>query len=936
MRRILLFALVGLFLAIDSSLAQTPTLYDVEYRPMSAQYLTFSTRHFDIIYQEGFEAEARELAWRLEQNVAEIGAMVGHRGGLRMPVVLNGYDDRPNGFVTVRPFKQEIDAVAIKGPEITSRYESWIEAVGPHELVHAMHADARTGFGIGMFVRPLAPDYARALNLGGPSGVNEGVAVLYESSVRPGAGRLNHPHFTMKYRAAVAGNHWSLARMLERPSYSRPFDRHYVGGAFYAMRLSEQDDLESFRRARQFFYQWPFLGYGVAMWYGNREFPATFGAEMRFEHRQAELDRQYEQGPFDEPEVLFSEVGTSVVRPHAVADGSIVFHGRGYHRRAGFYRLDETGEASLMAYAVLSGDEHFVVEDDGSISFARQVFDVLPTGASTAEAFLVRPGERRHRRITNDARVHAPVRMPDGRSVALQNAGQFSRVVRIGVDGEVEVLAEPSRVLFRTIDLAPDGRSLAMVANVGTSEGVVRGAIDDAGNLTLDPSLFFDDLPIYDARFSPDGEMLVLTAGADVSNIYAFDLESERLYQLTNVRYGALGGTLSADGRDVVFVNYNHEQYDLARLPVQFGREVDVEFRTVGFDESEVAWERMAVDIQPYRAGGRLFPRMLAPFVIADDDVVNQDGVSLGVGFGLSAEGVDPLNRWSYAVQPYYQKREVWGSASLTTGRVPFFPTLRAFREPSTVTARFDDGSTGLVGREQRGAGLSVGLPLLIHSNVFTTRAGLSLSADVLQERLFDDDRTTLDPFRTTATLRPSAFLTYRIQSNIRDLIPNTGTVISLGTRYDVWHEDARPTQTLTARLFQYVPLMRAVGTGIRLDAGVTVQNEWARTSNVFFLPRGYRSAYLGEGTFARAGVEVVQPLSFVDDGMIILPIYVGATYLFGTAEVLQAISGPSNIDLQSATAGLGLRIRFAHTTDLDLRFGLTVRSDGSLRYSGR
>jgi hypothetical protein len=936
MRRILLFALVGIFLATDHSFAQTPTLYDVEYRPMSAQYLTFSTRHFDIIYQDGFESEARELAWRLEQNVEGVGAMVGHQGGLRMPVVLNGYNDRANGFVTVRPFKQEIDAIAIKGPVITSRYESWMEAVGPHELVHAMHADLRGGFGIGMFVRPVAPDFARALNLGGPSGVNEGIAVLYESRQRPQAGRLNHPHFVMKYRAAVEGNHWSLARMLERPMFSQPFDRHYVGGAFYAQHLAERDDLESWRRARRFFYQWPIFGYGAAMWYGNREFPATFGHEMRMADRQAERDRQYEEGPFDAPEVLFAETGTSVTRPHVRADGTVVFHARGYHRRAGFYELTPDGATSLLSHAHLTSDDHFSIADDGSISFTRYVPDVLPTGAATADVFLVAPTSRRQRRVSDDASVHMPVRLPDGRLIAAQNHGQFSRLVSIQADGSETLIAAPKRVLVRSIAASPDGTTLAIVANVGTREGLLRGTFVDGGQLNIESWLFIDDIPIYDARFSADGNALVLTAGSDVSNIYEFEIETGRLVQLTHARYGALGGTLTSDGSHLVYVNYEHERYELARLPVNRGREIEYDRVTVSLDVGEQPWDRMIVDAQPYRSSPRLFPRMIAPFVIADDDVVNQDGVGLGVGVGLSAEGVDPLNRWSYAVQPYYQKREIWGSASLNTGRVPFFPTLRAFREPSTVVARFSDGSTGRVGREQRGAGLWMGLPLLLHSNVFTTRAVLTLSADVLQERLFDDDRRTLDPFRTTVTLRPGGYFTYRMQSNIRDLIPNTGTVLSVASRYDVWHEFDRPTQTISARLFQFVPLLREAGTGIRLDVGLIRQNEWARTSNTFFMPRGYQSVYLGEGTFARAGVEIVQPVSFVDDGLLILPIYVGAAYLYGTAEMLQTVAGPSDVDLASLAGGLGLRVRFAHMIDLDLRFGLTLRDNGSIRFVGR
>ena len=247
--------------------------YDVVYRPPSATYLLLRTTHFDIIYEAGFASEAAQAAAILEEQLAEIQALTGHERKVRIPLIINGYTDDSNGFVQVFPFKQEIIAHPLKTDGLSPGHKNWLHTVLPHEMTHALHADAGKGIGIGAILRPFVPDVVRSFNLFIPRGISEGVAVFQESREAP-AGRLNHSLFTMRFRAAMGSKKpWSLAQMVEPPVFTWPVDRFYLGGAHLVEYLAQGDEIPFFKRAANLQYRLPFLGYGIPFWYGTRTWP---------------------------------------------------------------------------------------------------------------------------------------------------------------------------------------------------------------------------------------------------------------------------------------------------------------------------------------------------------------------------------------------------------------------------------------------------------------------------------------------------------------------------------------------------------------------------------------------------------------------------------------------------------------------------------------
>ena len=105
------FFIIILAWVLQLAHAQVVPLYDVIYRPPGLRYSVLRGDHFDIIFERGLRKQASETLYVLESSLAGTDSLTGAGFNTYMPVVLNQFNDRANGFVTSYPFKQEIAAI---------------------------------------------------------------------------------------------------------------------------------------------------------------------------------------------------------------------------------------------------------------------------------------------------------------------------------------------------------------------------------------------------------------------------------------------------------------------------------------------------------------------------------------------------------------------------------------------------------------------------------------------------------------------------------------------------------------------------------------------------------------------------------------------------------------------------------------------------------
>ncbi len=924
-----------------------PLAYEVIYRPAGLAYRVLRSPHFDVIFEGDAELLARETAAILEAELPRAQARFPGGHAVRMPVVLDGFSDRASGLVSPVPFRQQIGAVAVKGSRLSARHESWIWAVAPHELVHAAHAQLGSGRGVVGIVRRVAPDLARALQLWVPPGIAEGVAVYHESHLQPGAGRLNHPLFQMQFWAAMASRRpWTLAQMLEVPAFALPPDRYYVGGANLYRYFAGTDVIS---RAARLHDKIPFLGFGVELWTATGELPFRTGRRFRREMRMAEEARQRRLGPFTQSVAIASGPGHIYRRPRWLDGGTLIVHASGNDLPRGLYQLDaEGGRPKRLSLQSLPEDYHYSLsEDRDAVVFSRYVRDPLAHTRLVADAFRLDLEKDSVARLSRGARIHSPLQIEDG-LWALQNTGQFNQWVHVSSAGAIMPVTAARRTLFVQLARRPGSGDVAVLARKDGVQGLYRAR--QGRGLAMEPWLFLRDASIFDISWSASGEFLLLAADlGGVVNVFALDVEKDALAQLTNVPYGAFEGAVSPDGRRLAFVEARHEGADIKIAPFSPGRG-----RIVSPAERLPLSDIPSLDapsrapalaggvIERYRATRHMAPRIFFP--LARYPVMEDHGgdFRLGFGAGLGMQGGDPLQRAAYGLEAMYQSGRLWGEVTARSALWPVRMSVTAFDRLSTVVIREGGGSSRArrLGREEVGVQLDLRLPLVLRDNVRRTTLLLGAGISALGERRFDAagastpvrsaDGTSHGVFRSHVSLLSAASLSHGIRYNRADLLPAAGLRLTVSGLSDLWAEASGNRHTILARLSWHRAIVPRWNLALRARASLLAQNRGAIFSLRQLLPRGNEDAFLGRGMYYGGDVEAVLPLWHVDNGFLIVPLYVKAVYAYGFAETMRPAS-PGRQSWQQLSAvggGLGLQLRLYYQLDLDLRMGTTLDRD--------
>ncbi len=897
--------------------------YEPIVRPLGSKYRVHKTQHFEIIFEEGSEIEAWQTALILERALPKAQALSGMPGKMWMPVILNNSNDRANGYVHTHPFRQEIEVPHIKGNRIGVRSNSWLEVVGTHELVHATQAQARGPWGVGKILRWFAPDAARALNLSLPPGLNEGAAVYFESPGSHSAGRLSDARFQMQYRAAVASEHpWSLSQLFESSRYGFHANRHYIGGANFFAWQSSKDQGLFFEKMRTRRYRNPIRSTGLDLRHTTGRSLDELIAEFRKETSTQEAHQRSRQ-----PAPIAEIPGIRHRRPQWLDHSTLVVYRRGLNETPGLYSLDiETGATKRIHSVRLPEDAWFSVADN-VILYSRYVPDRFSTLASSADIFKYDLIENREKRLTHGARAHAPVQGPSG-IWALQNDGQRNTWIEIDAVGNIQTIRGRSQADL--IQIAPASETTAVLVRHDREQVIYRA--DSIG--VLEPWIFMDDAAIRELSWSSDGRYLLFTADrSGVTNVFCHDVESKRTLQITDVLYGALDPVLSSDNRTLVYVDYQHERYNV--VAVDFIPEEGVEVSLTDISELPEILPRLDLpenfSHEPYRLRERIFPRMLVPIGIWSDDT---PGRSLGVGGGLGIHGSDPLRRLSYTLETTLQAQKLWARAEMSAVFRPMIATIEVYNQPSTAIARILIQKDRIeyiqditYGEQSRGAGVTLTLPLCFEANVRHSYASILMGIRSEQTRWFSldensvpyriDTRQSLAEWEGSTRVDMGVLLAVGLQQNTRDIQPNRGTVLRVYGRADMVREHTPRRTGLYMRLNQYWSISQRQSTGMILGASLLSQSHAGVYSRSLILPEGHE-AFLGGGAHVRVDAEIVQPVWYMQDGFLTVPVYFKALYVYGFAQ--RMVVSTDYAREWSAGLGIGLQFRLLHYLDLELR----------------
>lgn len=635
----------ALFLLAALALAAAPLRAQL---PPDARWRTFDTEHFRVHYTEGLDSLARRAGVHAERARAQLAATLVRPPRGKVELVVSDNVDYSNGYATPFPTNRVVVYAHPPADEPTlSFYDDWLELVITHELAHVFHLDYAGGIW-----RPLRSVLGRSPLLFPsaitPGWVTEGLATYVESRLTR-AGRVRGTMHDMVLRTAILEDRFfGIDRATGTPSTWPAGSTRYVYGSLFVNHLAARygpERVGAFVRA---------AGGSVLPYRLDAAARSAFGVsftrawrdwEAGLRQRYLPLADSLRRAGLTEPEVLTTE-GRFALHPRWTPDG-----------RALAYTASTGREEPATRLLVPGGEEREVVPRTslGPASWVGTTDSLLLAQLEFVDPYRVRSDLYRagpdggRERLTRGARLLNPDPAPDGRrAVAVRTGGGTTVPVLVDLaTGEARPLAEASLdVNWAFPRWSPRGDRIALSRwRAGGFYDVV--VMDTAGRVVGEAAR--DRAVDASPAWSPDGRWVLFSSDrTGIANLYAWEVEADRLHQVTNVLTGAFQPDVSPDGRWIAFSLYRADGYHVARIPFDPAAwrpapPVRPQMAAAAADSAPAA--PAGGPSRPYSPWRSLLPAGWTPFAWAGDD--------LGTAVGAFVFGADVVGRHEYAASAF-------------------------------------------------------------------------------------------------------------------------------------------------------------------------------------------------------------------------------------------------------------------------------------------
>ena len=675
---------------------------------------SIETKHFRISYYSTEDDVAEHVGTLAESIYERLVPAVGWPPSTdaKTELVLNDQTDSANGSATALPF----DAISLNvtAPDDLSPLgdvDDWYLELVTHEYTHILHTDHIEGIPklINKIIgKTMAPNQVQ------PHWLLEGLAV-FEESARTSGGRLRSSMWNMWMRADVLeGNVATLDVFSHVPRRWPQGNIWYLYGSFFMQWIAETFGEQAVR--------------AMIDDYGRQIIPFSINRSIRRAtgHTYEELYPAWIESmrrSFDDQAAhirarglregrRITHTGNTYEHPrwipgNAYADhaGDLCYYVDDGHSSAGIYALPlvRAADGNVIGSNEGARDPLIRVNGVGGASFMRDGTTVFSSSDVHTNLFFFddlfeMPPQKKeptglegHRvRWTDGWRALDPTVSPDGKTVVFTTNHRGTQylmmadIVPSAVERGTRAVANV-RPLLRSARFeqaytprwSPDGRHVAY-------SSWERGGYRDIRIVdTFDGSYVYvthdraiDGDPVY----SPDGRWLFYNSDrTGVSNVYAYELETGKLKQVTNVVNGAYQSEPSPDGKSLAYVGYTHSGYDLFVIPLDESQWLDplpyVETRPAPPAEPPP----IPIQRRPYNALYTLQPRaymaQLTPGNFGQAVIVSTNGSDIAGIHSFSASMTTEL-----------EHPELQANIGYTYGRLPFDVNASVFRQIAPET----------------------------------------------------------------------------------------------------------------------------------------------------------------------------------------------------------------------------------------------------------
>jgi Tol biopolymer transport system component len=570
-----------LILFVILLLSATPSL--AKFDP-AFTWTTLETPHFFIHYHQGEEEIAKRAAV-IAEDVHDrlVGRIKWDPEGRTHMVLVDARDDT-NGLTTPFPYNHITLFITqpVGEPGFgTIVYEEWMRTLITHEYTHILHLDMVNGI----------PDYLRYVlgrlyfpNVYEPVWMTEGLAT-YEETEQTSGGRGRSPGAEMIIRSAVLEERFPrMSQATTFPDFWPAGDVPYLFGESFSRFIAEKYGREKLAE--------------IYVKYSRNGIPLFVDANGRWvlKERYSDLWEEWH----NELRTRYGRLRDDLSAKGLTA--SLPLTGRGYINVSPAFSPD----GRLIAYTVSNADEfpgiymmnadrtgdHKIVENttsstssgqsiawspDGGIYYTKE--DIVRNTGVYNDIYFFDVKRKREVRITEGLRARDPDPSPDGTKLVfvINRLGRTRLAVadipkdgnRLVKEGDITFLTVEGAYQYETPRYSPDGTKIVVgLWQPGGYKDI--WLLDGRGNKIEE--LMHDRAVDGNAVWSADGRTIYFSSDrTGIFNLYAYDVATKKISQITNVLGGAFTPSPSPDGRTLVFSSYSSTGYDLHQLLLQPG-----------------------------------------------------------------------------------------------------------------------------------------------------------------------------------------------------------------------------------------------------------------------------------------------------------------------------------------------------------------------------
>lgn len=565
--------------------------------PASLKWNQINTENFQVIFPLGCEKQAQYFANALEQAY-EYGRTTLKVKPRKISVLLHTQSVVSNGTTAWAPARIDI----YNTPPQDNYPVNWFAQLAVHEFRHVVQIE-RMNTGLTKIFSILLGQQAAAGVSGAylPWWFIEGDAVVTETALsKSGRGRLLSFEMPLK------------AQLLEKGSYDYEKATHGSFKDFTPSPYHLGYQIVAYGRSK----------YGADFWDKTVENvarkPLFFNSFSSGIKKQSGLSkRQFYEKTMDFLAEKWSEIDSEIkmsdykiitprpkyfssyINPVYLEDGSIIAFKTSMDDLTRIVKVNPAGDDEVL---LTPGPTYLesLSSAGNLICWAELEPDLRWTQRNFSVIKLYNTQTKVLGNLTNKSRYHSPQLNPEGTRVAaieVTDKNDYSLVILDLRGGVIYRYQSEDNAFLMHPTWSKDGKKMAMT--VFTEEG------KNLRILNLDNSSTKDVLDFSYAEISRPqiiGNRLFFIADySGIDNIYAYDLNTEKITQISSVRFGVGNFTYNANEQKIIFPNYSSDGFALAEQPLNREKETplsQIQNNSFTFVDDLVKQEKGIVEVK--------------------------------------------------------------------------------------------------------------------------------------------------------------------------------------------------------------------------------------------------------------------------------------------------------------------------------------------------